>query len=79
MKYRMNQKVIVPENWKEKERVIKGWIVGIEKMQDKSYLGTFGIKEYKTRFTRARYKVIYESYNTVFEQWYYEQELDKTN
>ena len=38
MKYRMNQKLIVPENWTNKDLIVKGWVVGIEKIQDRQAL-----------------------------------------
>ena len=77
--YRMNQTVIIPENWIDKSYVCKGKIVGIEKVQNGSYIGYKDFKEFSARFTKFRYKVIYEHFNTVYEQWYYEKELDKIN
>ena len=79
MKYRMNQKVIVPENWTDKLYVCYGYIVGVEKIQNNTYLGYLNFSEYKKRFTEEKYKVIYESYNRATEKWYYSSELDRLN
>jgi len=78
--YRMNQKIIVPETWMDKTYTCFGWIVGIEKIQDKNYLGTFGIEEYKRRFmTRVQYKVIFQHNDKVYEKWYLDKEIDVSN
>lgn len=79
MKYRMNQRLVIPEDWIDKNLIIKGWVVGIEKIQDRHYLATYGIKEYKNRFKKTRYKLIYQNGNRVFEKWYSEELLDLFN
>jgi len=77
--YRINQTVIIPEDWIDESYVCKGKIVGVEKIQDGSYFGYMSFKELSARYTKFRYKVIYEHMNRASEKWYYEEELDSVN
>lgn len=77
--YKMNQKVVVPRDWTNKTHVCYGWIYGIEKIQNGYYLGTRGMKEFKSRFTRNKYKVIYERNDKIYEEWFLDTELNKYN
>lgn len=77
--FKMNQRVVVPKNWIDTSIVCKGTIMGIEKVQNGTYLGAYSFEEYKSRFTRTRYKLIYEHNGRIYEEWFSDTELEKVN
>lgn len=78
MKFRMNQKVKIIPSKKVDGRYNYGNVFGIEKIQDGYYLGYKDEKEFKNRFKRERYKVVYIDYVTdkACEEWFYDDELE---
>lgn len=77
MKFRMNQKVNILDGRKIDGRFNQGNIYGIEKIQNGSYLGYRSEKEFKNRFTRERYKVVYIDCVTkqACEEWFLDNQL----
>ena len=78
MKFRMNQTVKILPSKKVDGRYNYGSIFGIEKVQNNYYLGYRDEKEFKSRFTRERYKVVYIDCTTdrACEEWFYDDELE---
>jgi hypothetical protein len=78
LKFRMNQKVRILKNRKMDGRYNVGNIYGIEKIQDAFYLGYRDKEEYKRRFNREKYKVVYFDCvtNNACEEWFFDDELE---
>lgn len=78
MKFRMNQKVKIIPSKKVDGRYNYGNVFGIEKIQDNYYLGYKDEKEFKNRFTKEKYKIVYIDCATdkAYEEWFYDYELD---
>ena len=78
MKFRMNQKVKILKGQKSDGRYNYGNIYGIEKIQNAIYLGYRNEKEFKDRFTREKYKVVYFDCftNRACEEWFLDNELE---
>ena len=78
MKFRMNQKVKILKGQKTDGRYNHGNIYGVEKIQNGVYLGYRDENEFKNRFTRERYKVVYFDCvtNRACEEWFFDDELE---
>jgi hypothetical protein len=78
MKFRMNQKVKILKGRKMDGRYNFGNIYGIEKIQNAVYLGYLNEEEFKRRFDREQYKVIYFDCvtNKACEEWFLDNELE---
>ena len=79
MKFRMNGKVKIISNKKVDGRYNYGTILGIEKIQDDFYLGYTSEKEFLSRYTQYKYKVVYIDCVTqrANEEWFHEDDLEK--
>lgn len=78
MKFRMNQKVNILDGRKIDGRYNQGYVYGIEKIQNNCYLGYKDEKEFRSRFTREKYKVVYIDCVTkrACEEWFLDSQLD---
>ena len=74
----MNQKVKILNSRKTDGRYNYGNIYVIEKIQNALYLGYRDEEEYKKRFTREKYKVVYFDCvtNRAYEEWFLDNELE---
>lgn len=57
--FRMGQKVIILSSKKRDGRYNHGTIIGIEKYEDALYCGYINEKEFLSRFSKCRYKIVY--------------------
>ena len=74
----MNQKVKILSNRKTDGRYNVGNVYGIEKIQNAIYMGYLNEVEFKNRFTREKYKVVYIDCFTkrACEEWFLDSELE---